>query len=64
MLNTIRNVFGAIFIFVGFIWLFQGLNVLPGSFMTGSSFWAVMGIIVGVIGAGLLSKFGRSKNDP
>jgi hypothetical protein len=64
MINTVRNVLGFICAFIGFIWLFQGLNVIPGSFMTGSSFWAVMGVIVGLIGAGLLSKIGRSKNDP
>jgi uncharacterized ion transporter superfamily protein YfcC len=64
MINTVRNVLGFICVFIGFIWLFQGINVLPGSFMTGSSFWAVMGVIVGLIGGGLLSKIGRSKNDP
>lgn len=64
MINTVRNVLGFICAFIGFIWLFQGLNVIPGSFMTGSSFWAVMGVIVGLIGAALLSKIGRSKNDP
>jgi hypothetical protein len=64
MMNTVRNVLGFICAFIGFIWLFQGLNVIPGSFMTGSSFWAVMGVIVGLIGVGLLSKIGRSKNDP
>jgi hypothetical protein len=64
MINTVRNILGFIGVFIGFIWFFQGLNVIKGSFMTGSSFWAVMGVIVALVGGGLLSKFGRSKNDP
>ena len=64
MINTVRNVLGFICVFIGFVWFFQGINVLPGSFMTGSSFWAIMGAIVALIGGGLLSKIGRSKNDP
>ena len=31
---------------VGAIWFLQGIRVLPGSFMTGSTFWAVGGAIV------------------
>ena len=38
---------------VGVVWLLQGLGVLPGSFMTGQLFWAVMGAILIVVG-GLL----------
>ncbi len=29
----------------GLIWLLQGLRVLPGSFMTGSPTWAVLGVM-------------------
>jgi hypothetical protein len=64
MINTVRNVLGFICVFIGFIWFFQGLGVIKGSFMTSSSFWAIVGVIVALIGGGLLSKIGRSKNDP
>ncbi len=64
MINTVRNVIGFVCVFIGFIWIFQGLGVIKGSFMTGSSFWGIVGVIVGLIGGGLLSKIGRSKNDP
>jgi hypothetical protein len=30
-------------ILMGGIWLLQGIGILPGSFMTGQMFWAVMG---------------------
>ncbi len=29
----------------GAIWFFQGINILPGSFMTGDIRWAIAGII-------------------
>ena len=28
----------------GIVWLLQGINVLPGSFMTGDPFWAWTGL--------------------
>lgn len=35
---------------MGGVWLLQGIGVLPGSFMTGQAFWAVMGAILLAIG--------------
>jgi hypothetical protein len=34
---------GGLMILMGGIWLLQGIGILPGSFMTGQMFWAVMG---------------------
>ena len=31
---------------VGLVWLGQGVGVIPGSFMTGSAFWAVAGLVL------------------
>lgn len=36
---------GALFMLMGGIWFLQGINVLPGSFMTGQSKWAVYGVL-------------------
>jgi hypothetical protein len=45
----------AICLLVGTIWFLQGINVLPGSFMTGQTRWAVRGGILFAFGiAGLL----------
>ena len=44
---------GGLMALVGLVWLLQGVGILPGSFMTGQSFWAVMGAIFLVVG-GLL----------
>jgi len=38
---------------VGVIWILQGINVLPGSFMTGHMKWAVYGAFLLLAGVGL-----------
>ena len=38
-------------IVIGVVWILQGINLLPGSFMTGDIKWAVAGVALG--GAGL-----------
>lgn len=45
---------GVVLAVVGTIWLLQGLNLLPGSFMTGQTFWAWAGLLALVVGIGLL----------
>jgi len=50
--KIVMVVIGIVLILVGTIWFFQGINILPGSFMTGVSFWAFAGagsFIVGLI---------------
>jgi hypothetical protein len=37
------NVLGGLLVLFGAIWFLQGVNVLPGSFMTGQIKWAVYG---------------------
>ena len=48
------NVIGALCIGMGGVWILQGINVLPGSFMTGQTKWAVYGAVLAVVGIGLL----------
>ena len=52
-MKVIFNIFGGLLILAGGVWFLQGINVLPGSFMTGQPFWAMMGAIFLVVG-GLL----------
>lgn len=42
-----------ILVLVGLVWLFQGIGVLPGSFMTGQIRWALAGAASILIGIGL-----------
>jgi hypothetical protein len=48
------NVLAAVLILAGGIFFLQGINVLPGSFMTGQIQWAIYGAIFVCAGLGLL----------
>ena len=48
------NVVGVLLLLVGAVWFLQGIDVLPGSFMTGQTQWAVYGAVAFVAGAVLL----------
>jgi hypothetical protein len=48
------TILGVLCVLTGCVWILQGINVLPGSFMTGQTKWAVYGAIVLVSGIGLL----------
>ena len=37
------NVVAALCLVMGGVWFLQGINVLPGSFMTGQTKWAIIG---------------------
>ena len=45
---------GVLSLLVGCIWILQGINILPGSFMTGQTKWAVFGALAVIVGIGLL----------
>jgi LPXTG-motif cell wall-anchored protein len=48
------NVSGGLCLLVGCVWFLQGINVLPGSFMSGQTKWAVIGGLLLIAGIGLL----------
>jgi hypothetical protein len=39
---------------MGVVWILQGINILPGSFMTGQIQWAYRGGLVAVVGVVIL----------
>ncbi len=48
---------GLVIALFGFVWLLQGIRILPGTFMAGSQFWATTGfltVIVGLVIVGIL----------
>jgi hypothetical protein len=53
------NVVGVILMLMGAIWFLQGINVLPGSFMTGQIRWAVYGGVAFVAGLILMARANR-----
>jgi uncharacterized membrane protein HdeD (DUF308 family) len=50
----IRGIVGALLLLVGAVWIAQGTNAMPGSGMSGHGVWAVLGIVLVVIGVALL----------
>ncbi len=42
---------GVLVVLMGLVWMFQGLGLISGSFMSGSTTWAVIGPVVALVGA-------------
>jgi len=55
------NIIGALLVFFGGVWVLQGINILPGSFMSGQTRWAIRGGIVLIAGIGLLVSANRKR---
>jgi hypothetical protein len=52
-MRIVLNIVGVLLVLLGSIWFLQGINVLPGSFMSGQMRWAVRGgilIFAGIVG--------------
>ena len=68
-MKIVLSIVGVLLVLMGAVWFLQGINILPGSIMTGQIRWAINGGIVIVIGAGLLwfanrrKSGGEKKND-
>jgi hypothetical protein len=61
IVKTIIKIFSVLLMLAGGIWILQGVNILPGSFMTGDPQWAINGAITALIGAGLFWFANRKK---
>ena len=58
-MKIVSNVVGILMVLMGAIWFLQGINILPGSFMTGQIRWAVYGAIAVVLGLLLVARANR-----
>jgi hypothetical protein len=58
-MKTFLKVAGVLMTVVGIIWILQGINILPGSFMTGQIQWAVYGAGAALVGLALVMVAGR-----
>jgi hypothetical protein len=43
-------IIGVLLVLAGAVWTLQGLGYLPGSVMSGVTFWAVVGPVVALLG--------------
>jgi hypothetical protein len=53
-MRIVLTIAGSLLLLMGVIWILQGVNVLPGSFMSGQTKWAVNGGVAAVAGVSLL----------
>jgi hypothetical protein len=53
-MRILLNVVAVLALLSGCIWFLQGINILPGSFMTGQMKWAVYGGVLVLVGIAVL----------
>jgi hypothetical protein len=53
-MRIILRILAILLIAVGIVWILQGINILPGSFMTGQIQWAYRGALAAVVGIAIL----------
>lgn len=63
-MRRVLIVVAILLLLAGGVWFLQGINVLPGSYMSGQSQWAVYGGIAILIGLGLLLFVVRRRGAP
>jgi hypothetical protein len=60
-MKIVLNLIGIVLILAGGTFFLQGINVLPGSYMTGNPQWAINGSVMIVVALGLLFWVNRRK---
>jgi hypothetical protein len=54
MVRIVLFVLSGLLILAGGVWFFQGVGILPGSYMTGQTRWALYGGLAFIAGCGAL----------
>ncbi|MFN8402091.1 MAG: hypothetical protein U0V48_00835 [Anaerolineales bacterium] len=52
-MKTTLSIVGILLFIPGLVFFLQGINILPGSFMTGDPQWAINGGIMMAVGVGM-----------
>ncbi len=55
-MRPVRIVIAVVLALAGLVWLGQGLGIIPGSFMSGSTIWAVIGAVCLVAAAAIAAR--------
>ena len=61
VVSWIKGIAGTVCVLIGLLWIGQGTNLLPGSFMSGQRQFAVIGLVLVVVGAWLLWSLVRGR---
>jgi hypothetical protein len=57
----IKGIVGIVLVLLGLLWIGQGTGVLPGSVMSGKPMWAIIGLVLVVVGGWLLWSVARAR---
>ena len=60
-MRTVLRVVGLLLALAGAVWFLQGISLLPGSFMTGRTEWAVYGVTAFCLGVALFLLASRGR---
>jgi len=63
-MKIVLSIVGILLALMGAVWFLQGINVLPGSMMTGQIQWAIYGALAILVGIGLLVFANRRRAPP
>jgi len=63
-MKIVLRIVGGLLILAGGIWFLQGVNILPGSYMTGQTQWAVYGALAAAVGIALVVLSSRKRSRP
>jgi uncharacterized membrane protein YidH (DUF202 family) len=63
-MRIVLSIVGLLAALMGAVWFLQEINILPGSFMTGQTQWAIYGAMAVIIGVGLLVFANRRRSAP
>ncbi len=61
LVRWVKGIAGVVCVLLGLVWIGQGTNILPGSFMSGQTQWAIIGLVVLVVGGWLLWSLVRGR---
>lgn len=62
MMKWLLNIVGGVILLAGLTFFLQGINVLPGSYMTGDPKWAIIGGIMALVALGIFVFANRRKS--
>jgi hypothetical protein len=63
-MKILLSIVGILLILMGLVWTLQGINILPGSFMTGQIQWAIYGLAAVIVGTILVLIANQRKASP
>jgi hypothetical protein len=61
-MTWVKGVVGVVCLLIGLVWIGQGVGLLPGSVMSGQMMWAIIGLVLVLVGGWLLWSVVRARS--